>query len=67
MLDFLDSLDDEFTAEYFAGFERCLESLRLPLKLDAFMDLESRYYADWQRKRARSHHKSGNGNLAANA
>lgn len=64
MTDLLNSIDDELTAEYFAGLEKHLEGTPLPLHLDAFMKLESRFFYDWQRERRRSARKADQRDLA---
>jgi len=67
MTDLLNSISDELTTEYFAGLEKYLEGASLPLHLDEFMKLESRFYSDWLRDRRRSTRKAAYRDLTISA
>ena len=48
MTEFLDNMDDELTAGYFARLDQHLDGSRLPMKLDEFLELEFRFYSHWR-------------------
>lgn len=67
MTDLLSSIDDELTAEYFAGLEKHLEGTSLPLHLDEFIQLESRFFSEWRSDRRRPSRKAGHPDLTIGA
>lgn len=50
MTDYATNLEDGLPAEYYNGLEKHLEGRPLPLDLDEFLELETRYFLKWSHK-----------------